>query len=74
MFDWRHLQPPFAIAAGALYSSGARSNGQLGRRITEVPAVRFGRIGIDDPVIAVAAGESHVLAMTKTKVRRDIRT
>ena len=55
------------ISAGILFSCGSLSNGKLGRSPTSSPQ-KFGRVTIEDPVLAVATGAEHVLAMTDRKV------
>ena len=51
---------------GVLLSSGNPFAGQLGR--SDVLTCHFGRIPISDPVVTMAAGGSHVLAVSASQV------
>ena len=62
-----------AFEGGILLSSGSSFAGQLGRPNGAVPWNRFGRVhNIRDVVVSVAAGWSHVLALTRTEVGWEI--
>ena len=53
---------------GVLFSCGQEWTGMLGRPVDIVPSTKFGRVAMDDAVLAVAVGFDHVLVMTATKV------
>ena len=52
-----------------LLSRGSSFAGQLGRTNGTIPWNRFGRVPVTEPVVTMAAGGSHVLAASKSKVR-----
>ena len=55
-----------AVSDGILFSRGATANGKLGRSSSSPQ--KFNRVFIEDPVLAIASGAEHVLAMTAKKV------
>ena len=58
----------YLLTDGVVYSFGYTC-AQLGRSTRRVPAIMFGEVPITEPILAMACGSSHCLAMSASKVR-----
>ena len=65
---WHLIMNVILDSEGVLFSYGSNVYGGLGRPDHIVPGTTFGRVAMDDAVLAVAVGYCHVLVMTATKV------
>ena len=59
----------FLFAEGVLWTMGDNSLSQLGRSTRNVDPKTFGPVPMTEPILAVASGAAHCLAMTANKVR-----
>ena len=60
---------PFLFAEGVLWTMGNNSASQLGRLTRNDGSQTFGPVSMAEPILAVASGALHCLAMTADKVR-----
>ena len=67
-FPWWELKCKLTFEGGTLLSRGSWFAGQLGRS-SNIASSRFGQVHISDPVVAMAAGGSHVVVISASQVR-----